>query len=430
MSISNEVKKAKVSGMNLHVIETSKYKTNTIVLHIKSPLKKETVTKRALIPYILQSGTESFPSRQEIRSYLDDLYGSTLSVDVGKRGENQILSFRMDVANENYLKDKTPLIEEAIKMLANIILKPAPQSGAFKDSIVANEKRNLKQQIESVFDDKLRYANMRITEEMCESEPYGINVWGYKEEIDEITNEELFNQYKEMLLNDSFDLFIVGDVNNEQIVSIVERYFHFPNERKPLDNQESYIVSKAIDKENVVIEEQDVKQGKLHIGFRTNTTYDDEDYFAMQMFNGIFGGFSHSKLFINVREKASLAYYASSRYESHKGILMVMSGIEFNNYDKAVSIIKEQLENMQSGEITEQEINQTKAVLKNQLLETVDVAKGHVELLYHNSIGKKERTVEDWLSGIDAVTKEDIVKVAKKIQIDTIYFLTGKEENK
>lgn len=427
--MSTKIADTKVNGLNLHVIETDKYKTNTIVLHIRAPLNKDTVTKRALIPYVLQSGTEALQTRLEIRSYLDELYGATLTVDVSKKGENQILSFRMDIANENYLKEKTPLLEEAVKLLSEILLKPALDNGVFHSTTVANEKRNLKQRIQSIFDDKIRYANMRITEEMCKNEPYGVSVWGYEDEIDAVTAQELYQQYGMMLQNDDIDLYIVGDVQSDQITQMVEKYFVFPKDRNQSEvHGEEKKVDAIVPKENVILEDQDVKQGKLHIGFRTNTTFSDNDYFAMQMFNGLFGGFSHSKLFINVREKASLAYYASSRYESHKGILMVMSGIEFKNYDQAVTIIKEQLKSMQEGDFTDSEIEQTKAVIKNQILETVDVAKGYVELLYHNAVANKSRMIEDWTRGIDQVTKEDIVKVGQKVHLDTIYFLKGKEE--
>lgn len=427
--MSTKIVDTKVNGLNLHVIETDKYKTNTIVLHIRAPLNKDTVTKRALIPYVLQSGTKTLPTRLEIRSYLDELYGATLTVDVSKKGENQILSFRMDIANENYLKDKTPLLEEAVKLLSEILLKPALDTSVFQPATVANEKRNLKQRIQSIFDDKIRYANMRITEEMCKNEPYGVSVWGYEEEIDAITAQELHKQYEMMLQNDEMDLYIVGDVRSEQINQMVEQYFAFPIDRnQQAVHGEGKKAEEVVPKENVIFEEQDVKQGKLHIGFRTNTTFSDDDYFAMQLFNGLFGGFSHSKLFINVREKASLAYYASSRYESHKGILMVMSGIEFKNYDQAVTIIKEQLKSMQDGDFSDSEIAQTKAVIKNQILETVDVAKGYVELLYHNAVANKSRMIEDWTRGIDQVTKEDIVKAGQKVYLDTIYFLKGKEE--
>lgn len=426
------IHETKIEGIRLHVVPTNNFKTNTVVLHIKAPLTKESVTKRAILPYLLQSGTEALPTRQDIRTYLDDLYGATLSVDVGKKGEQQILSFKMDIANEKYLSDQKPLLEEAIKLLSQIVLNPKLESGVFSKTIVENEKRNLKQRIQSIFDDKIRYANMRVTEEMCKEEPYGLSVWGYQDDIDRLTAEDLYEQYSTSLSQDDFDLFIVGDVNENEINELVQRYFQKLQKKEIEKNRtiQSKNITKTITQENVVFEEQDIKQGKLHIGFRTNTTYGDDDYFAMQMFNGLFGGFSHSKLFMNVREKASLAYYAASRFESHKGIMMVMSGIEFGNYDQTVSIIKEQLQSMQNGDFSEEEIEQTKAVIKNQILETIDVPKGYIELLYHNVISNQKVTIDEWIANIDLVTKEEIINAAKKVQLDTIYFLKGKEELK
>ena len=150
----------------------------------------------------------------------------------------------------------------------------------------------------------------------------------------------------------------------------------------------------------------------------------------MQVLNGIYGGFSHSKLFINVREKNSLAYYAASRLESHKGLMIVMSGIDSKNYQQAVDIIKEQMEAMKKGDFSDEELAQTKAVIKNQLLETMDTARGTNEILYHNVVAGKNITVDEWLQRVDETTKEDIVKAAAKIQLDTIYFLTGAEVGK
>ena len=189
-------------------------------------------------------------------------------------------------------------------------------------------------------------------------------------------------------------------------------------------------VERKISEEKEVIEKLDVKQGKLNIGFRSNIFYGDPEYFALQLYNGLFGGFSHSKLFINVREKASLAYYASSRLESHKGLLIVMSGIENENYKQALDIIKEQFTLMQQGDFTEDELQQTKAVVKNQLLETIDVPRGLVEILYHNVIAKTKISLDEWLEKTETITKEEIVDVAKGIQLDTIYFLTGTEVQK
>ena len=166
-------------------------------------------------------------------------------------------------------------------------------------------------------------------------------------------------------------------------------------------------------KKKKLLKKQELKQSKLNIGYRTFITYKDEDYFALQLFNGLFGGFSHSKLFVNVREKNSLAYYAASRFESHKGLFFVMSGIEAKNFEKAVEIIKEQMKAMQSGDFSEEEIQQTKSVIQNQILEAIDTPRGFVEMLYHGVISERTRPVEEWLTGIESVTKEEIVKVAE-----------------
>jgi predicted Zn-dependent peptidase len=163
------------------------------------------------------------------------------------------------------------------------------------------------------------------------------------------------------------------------------------------------------------------------MGYRTHIKYGDPDYYALQVFNGIFGGFSHSKLFHNVREKASLAYYVASRLESHKGLMMVMSGIEFKNFELAVNIIKEQMDAMRSGDFTDEEIEQTKAVIENQMLETLDTARGMVEILYHNVVSKINVPLDQWMKGMQESTKEDIIAVANKVNLDTIYFLTGME---
>ncbi|WP_209122326.1 EF-P 5-aminopentanol modification-associated protein YfmF [Alkalihalobacillus sp. BA299] len=417
---------SELNGLHLHMVNTPKYKTTTLVLLLKAPLQAGTVTKRALIPHILQSGTAHSPTRKELRNRLDELYGASLSVDVQKKGEEHVIGFRMDIANEKFLKESTPLFEKGVQLLAEVLLQPKQENEKFATSIVESEKRSLKQRIKSVFDDKMRYANMRITEEMCKGEPFALSVHGDEKQIDALSEQDLFAYYQQLLKEDKMDLYIIGDINTDAVKDTVQKYFTLPEGRSN-SGIEVQTTQKEIKEVNTVFDEQDVKQGKLHMGYRTYTTFKDDAYYALQVFNGLFGGFSHSKLFINVREKASLAYYAASRYESHKGIIMVMSGIEFENYDKAVSIINEQMENMKKGEFSDGELDQTKAMINNQILETADTARGFAELLYHNVVANKERSLEDWISGINSVTKEDVVKIANQIQLDTIYFLKGKE---
>ncbi|OQP05412.1 insulinase family protein [Geobacillus sp. 44B] len=415
-----------VQQINVHTVPTNKYKTNTLVWKMKAPLSRETVTLRALLPYVLQSGTAKYPSVKQLRTYLDELYGATLNVDLAKKGENHIITIRIDVANEVFLQEKTPLLEKALQLLADIVLRPAMENGRFVEEIVAQEKRALKQRIQAVYDDKMRYASLRLIQEMCKGEPYALHANGELEDVDGITAEQLFQYYQKTLSEDEIDLYVIGDVQEDAVLQAVTSHFSMPS-RNVRSSGGTQVAHKAPEKVNEVVEKQDVKQGKLNIGYRTNVTYDDDDYYALQMFNGIFGGFSHSKLFINVREKASLAYYAASRLESHKGLLMVMSGIEPSNYEKARQIIEKQMEAMKNGDFTDEEITQTKAVIRNQLLETIDTPRGLVEVLYHNVVSKRKRPMEEWLSGTDRVTREDIVRVAGKVELDTIYFLTGME---
>ncbi|MGE7880673.1 EF-P 5-aminopentanol modification-associated protein YfmF [Bacillus sp. NPDC094077] len=412
-----------LGGLRVHIIPTDKYKTNTFVFRFKAPLNEDTVTERALLPYVLQSATEKLPSVIRLRQYLEELYGSSLAVDVSKKGEDHIISIYVDIANEIYLHDAPQLFEKALSMLSDIVLHPATEGNGFLPSIVESEKRALLQRIEATYDDKMRYANERLIEEMCEVEPYRLSANGKKESVTSITNESLYQYYQKVLAEDEMDLYIIGDIS-ENAVELVSKYFSIS--ARPA-KERNVLLHKRNNEEKEVVEKQELKQSKLHIGYRTFVTYKDEDYFALQLFNGLFGGFSHSKLFVNVREKNSLAYYAASRFESHKGLLFVMSGIEAKNYEKAVEIIKEQMLAMQNGDFSEEEMHQTKSVIQNQILEAIDTPRGFVEMLYHGVISDRTRPVEEWLTGIESVTKEEIVKVAKNIELDTIYFLHGTE---
>lgn len=423
MKITSETVKKK-SGYTLHAVRTAKYKTNTVVFKMKALLTKETATYRALLPYVLQSHTSKYPTTPELRSYLDELYGTGLYVDVTKKGEYHIISFTVDIVNEKFLHDSTPLLEKAFALLADVLFNPKTKDDAFDPATVDHEKRVLQQRIQSIVDDKMRYSSKRLVEEMCTDEPYGLEASGNLEDLERVTATSLYAYYQQAFAQDELDVYVIGDVSEAEVDRLASQYLS-------LDDRESTVLPrqsvKTMTKVKEVVELLDVKQGKLNIGYRTNIVYGDPDYFALQVYNGLFGGFSHSKLFINVREKASLAYYASSRLESHKGLMIVMSGIEQANYKQAVDIINEQFAAMQQGEFSEDDLQQTKAVVKNQLLETVDVTRGLVEILYHNVIANQTITLDEWLKKTEAITKEEVVAVAKKIQVDTIYFLTGKE---
>lgn len=409
-------------GFRLHVIETTQFKTNTLVWKMKAPLDSATVSQRALLPFVLQSGTKNYPTTAKLRSYLDELYGTNLSVDLAKKGNDHIITLSIDIVNEKFLQDQTPLLEKAFTILYEVLFNPREENNQFTKEIVEKEKRNLQQKIKAVYDDKMRYASLRLVEEMCKGEDYAIPVYGTLEEVDTITSDGLYQFYKQTLAENDHDLYVIGDVKAETVENFVETFPLKDRTQKQPKSEEK----KKIEKVKEIKETQDIQQGKLNIGYRTHITYADDDYFALQLANGLFGGYPHSKLFINVREKASLAYYAASRLESFKGLLMVMSGIENSKYDEAVTIIEKQLESMRAGDFTEEELEQTKAVYRNQYLETIDSARGLIEILYNNIVAGVERPLANWDEEMSRVTREDVIRVMQNIEPDTIYFLSGK----
>ncbi|SMO55566.1 EF-P 5-aminopentanol modification-associated protein YfmF [Melghirimyces algeriensis] len=414
-----------VGSLRVHVCSTDKFKTNMMVAMVQQELSPQTVTLHALLPSVLQRGTQSYPSTIQLKQQLDALYGATLFGDVFKRGERHIMQLGLEVADDRYLKGTSALMEDGMKLLGEILYQPVMEDGAFRKSYVEAEKKNLKQKIESLLDDKIRFAAHRCVEEMCKDEPYALFNHGRLQDLDAISPQSLYTYYLELVEHCPIDLYFVGNVTTENVVELVKAHFRTgEGKRREIPVGRTH---KTPEKVHEVVDRLDVNQGKLNLGYRTQITLADPDYPALQMYNGILGGFPHSKLFINVREKASLAYYAASRLESHKGILTVQSGIEIDNYQQAVDIIRKQFAMMERGEFTESEMNQTRAMLINQLKERQDRAYNVIDAHYHGVLSGQVQTLEQMIEGIHQVTDDEIKKVAQKIQLDTVYFLRNRK---
>lgn len=416
---------SKQDGYQLHFIKSNKFKTNSVTVKLKAPLNRDTITYRALLTHVLNQGTNTYPSKQELQLKLDDLYGSVLGIGGSKKGDFHIITLRMELANKKFIPENLDIMNEGISLLHDILYNPLTKGGSFDETIFNREKDTLKQKIHAQKDDKMNYANMRLIDEMCKGEKYQLHVHGYEEDLENVSNEDLYAYYQSMLQSDQMNIYVHGDFNEEDVTKqfntvFGRREYSGGKEEKPDENKT------ATPKE--IIEKEAIQQAKLHIGYRTNTTYRDADYFALQVFNGIFGGFPSSKLFINVREKNSLAYYAASRLESQKGLLLVFSGIAPEDFEKARDIIRLQMEAMKNGDFTEKDLNETKELIVNQLLETMDHPQGIIELLYQQVLAGVTRPPETIIENMKQVTKQDVIKVSKKIEEDTLYLLTQEGE--
>lgn len=416
-------------GINVHIIPSKKYKTITIVAKLKAPMERETITKRALLPVLLRQGTKQYPTRELLQDRLDDLYGASLSLDGGKVGDNHILNVRMEIANQKYIADETSIIEEAIEFLGEVIFQPNIKDNGFEEELVAREKELLKQQLRAIEDNKVNFAQMRLIDEMCDGETFQIHSHGYEEDLDSITPQNLYEYYQSVIQENQLDVYMLGDFDHNHVSGLLQSTLGRSNVVEQEKRTEGEYQGLKANRPQEIIEKQDIQQAKLHIGYRTNTTFKDDDFAALLVFNGIFGAFPNSKLFLNVREKHGLAYYVASGLEGFKGIMFVYSGIAGSDYEQATEIIEEQLNEVISGTFSEADLEETKGLLLNDILETMDDAQGFIEVMYQNVVGEKETSPEEFLDALKEVTKDDVVRVAKKIEKDTVYLLTSKEDD-
>ncbi|MGF9695625.1 EF-P 5-aminopentanol modification-associated protein YfmF [Paenibacillus sp. MABNR03] len=405
----------------IHVLPTKRFKTFAISLYAGVPLQEDTVTKVALTPFVLRRGTESYPETTEFREQLEHLYGAGFGFDVYKRGDYQIVQFRMDTINDSFVGGDEQLLDRSFAFLGEVLTRPALEKGHFRTSYVQAERETVRKQLESVVNDKMRYAAERCIEEMCKNEPYRLHPLGERQDLPGIEPDVLTDAYQSWLQQASMDLYVVGDTTLEEVENLVQKHFHV--ERAKAADYETHKATLGDKEVETVVERLNVNQGKLNMGLRTSITYGDPQYAAALMYNGILGGYPHSKLFVNVREKESLAYYASSRYDGHKGIATIQSGIEIPNYEKAVTIIKQQLEEMKNGTISDLEMSQTKAMIRNLLKEMQDSAFEMIAYDFNRQLSGKERTADELLAQVEQISKENVREAAEQFRLDTIYFL-------
>jgi predicted Zn-dependent peptidase len=418
--------RGQLERIRLHVLPTNRFKTFAISLFAGLPLQEDTVTPVALIPFVLRRGTASTPETINFREKLDDMYGAGFGFDVYKRGDSQIIQFKMDVINDAFVSSEHSLLASSIGFLGDVVTNPLIENGGFRAKYVEAEKETLRKRLEAIVNDKIRYAAERCIEEMCADDPYRLHPLGQRSDIAAITPQSLRETYDQWLNDAALDLYVVGDTTLEEVTKLVRGAFQLKS-GSPSAYKHPVTQHDVTEVKNVV-DRLEVSQGKLNMGLRIGVGYNDALYPAALLYNGILGGYPHSKLFMNVREKESLAYYAASRLDGHKGICTIQSGIEFANYEKAVAIIKEQLESMKQGQLSDLEINQTKAMISNHLREMQDSAYEMLSYDFNSVLTGKERTAGELLKQVQDVTAEDIVAVAKRVQLDTIYFLRDRKE--
>ena len=409
-------------GVRLHLCETDKFKSLTCKIFIQQDLKEGEATSTALLPLLLRRGSQRFPSTMHIARELEDLYAAEFGADILKIGERQILELYLQIVDPSLLPDGELLLERGLKTFWEIFTNPQGPGDRFLDSYFEQEKSTLEQDIKGLVNEKRAYAQARLMALMCADEPYGIYKYGSLADLPRLQNRDVYAHFQKLMREHPMDIFCVGP-KLEGVVQLLATLI--PPRQKTVEL--APVQRKGVQKPRYFADTMDVNQAILAQGYRTNCSYLDPDYYALLVANGILGGFAHSKLFMNVREKASLAYFVGSGLEGSKGLLTITAGISQEQEEQALQIIAEQVEALQSGEITPDELEQTKRGIASAMTSITDSPVG---IMNRNLLGLVEgelRSLDQVVEAIWQVAAADCVRVMQNVQLDTTYILKRDE---
>ena len=409
-------------GVYLTAVQSDKFKTGCFSLNLLRPMKKEEAAANALIPSVLLRGSETCPDIASISAKLDELYGASVGTLVRKKGEVQLVGFYCDYVQDEYVDE--PVFAPVMAFLAELLLHPRLENGAFPEAVVDSEKLNLENAMLSRINDKRTYAASQLIRTMCAGQPYGIPRIGEPDDLKNITAKSLYAHYRDLLATSRVELFYMGSLSPAAVTKVLQTVLaELPRAEVfvPVGTTPAPAARPVQEK----TERLDVTQGKLSLGFFTDITAKDPRYPALVLAATVFGGGATSKLFTNVREKMSLCYYASASFEKFKGVLSVSSGVEFSKLETAKTEILRQLEACKAGDITDDELESARGYLVSDLKIAMD-SPGRLDDYYMGQILlERDGTMEDLASAIARVTKQEAADAIQALRLDTIYALEG-----
>lgn len=419
-----KIKKQEIKqGIKLHMINTNRFKTNLVAVFLTTPITRENVTFNSVLSSVLRRGSKNMPTQEQISQELENMYGASFDCGIDKTGDNHILKFYLESINDRFLpQNGENMLKQTIEKLLEIVFNPLATNGRFKEEYVKQEKNNIKRRIEGKIDNKAKYAIERCVEEMYQDQPYGLYRYGYIEDLEKITPETLYKHYQELINTCKIDISISGKIDTD-ISKMLEENENINNlnPRKANFIQTASIEKEKLD-EKAIYESMDVTQGKLIIGMDI-AIKDEKEKYKVSIYNALLGGSATSKLFQEVREKASLAYSASSNFIRHKGNIIISCGIEIKNYDKALEIIRKQLEDMKQGNFTNEELENGKKGIISAIKGIEDEQDTEITYYFGQELSGNEVTTDEYINEIQQVSREDVINVANSVNINTIYFL-------
>lgn len=401
--------------------QTDRFKTGRISVSMALPMD-EKMAANSLLIFLLKRSCKEYPDFSLLNGKLDELYGASLSASVSKSGESQVLTLSLTFLDDRFALTDESIAEQCAKLLASMIFSPNCKNSSFGAENLAAEKRLLVQRIEEELNDKRTYAFNRCISCMCANEVYGKDKYGTVEEIEKVRMTDVYSAWKNLLSSAIFQITVVGSSNADDVADIFAKKFE-KVERNPVKPETVFY--KRGGHFNRYEEKFPVNQGKLVIGFRAGMENSRDNLAAITVMNDIFGMGTYSKLFMNVREKLSLAYYCWSRLIASKGIVLVEGGIDTDKEKKVSAEILSQLSDLRNGKTDPEVLDSSKRSLRER--HTFTTPEGICAWYASQVLEDEILTTDSLIEDIEKVTMEQVCEAAKKLSIDTIFMLSAEE---
>lgn len=427
------VRKELMPCVFLTCVETDKFKTGCLSISLITQLCRENAAKNALIPFVLRRGTSAHPDMESLSAALDELYGARIEPVVRKKGEIQSVGFYADFADDKFVPAGANILENVSALMGEMLLRPNTRGGLLLPRYVDSERDKLLEKILSRINDKRSYSISRLFEVMCPAEDYAVYSLGTEDEAEAIGYQKLTKYYRSLISCCPIEIFYCGSAGARRVEkAVADALETLPRGEIDTELGTDIRMNTMEQDTRYFTEELDVTQGKLAVGFRLGECMDDPDPAAIAVFNAVYGGSVNSKLFMNVREKLSLCYFASSMTDTHKGIMAVSSGIEFDKYDAALSEIFAQLEAVKQGDVTDSELTAARKSVSTDLRMVLDSPASLESFWLSQNLLGLDYGPEELASLCEEVTLEEVTAVARSVVCDAVYFLrglTGEEDN-
>lgn len=416
-------------GVNLTAIKTDKFKTGCMSISLLTQLERDTASMNAVIPYVLRRGSRMHPDMQSIAAELDGMYGACIEPVVRRIGEIQCIGFYASFADDRFIPGGESVTERLASLLGEILLSPNTKGGLFLPKYVESERDKLVETIQSRINEKLGYSVQRLLEQMCCYEDFATPRFGTEDTAENIYYQKLTKHYRNLIATCPVEIFYCGSMDDKSISAILrDALSGMPRGEINYDIGTDIRMNAVEDKVREFSDELSVAQGKLVMGYRLGDCMEEPDIAAISVFNAVYGGCVTSKLFMNVREKLSLAYFASSVTDTHKGIMLVYSGIDFDKLDEAKAEMFAQLEDVKNGVVTEDELNAAKSSVSSSLRAVMD-SQGELEGFYlANTVDGLDFDPMELAELVDSVTLDEVTAIARSVQLDAVYFLNTNGE--